>query len=106
MLRLPEEGRARYDVSSLQAVVHAAAPCPIEVKRQAIDRFGPIGWEYYTGSEGSGYFAIDSATWSAHPGSVGRAMRGVVHILDDGGQELPVGEVGTIWNRVREHYAG
>ena len=97
MLRLPEEVRARYDLSSLQAVVHAAAPCPIEVKRAAIDWFGPIVWEYYAGSEGSGYFAIDSATWLAHPGSVGRAMRGVVHILDDAGQELPVGEVGTIW---------
>jgi acyl-CoA synthetase (AMP-forming)/AMP-acid ligase II len=62
MLRLPEEVRARYDVSSLQAVVHAAAPCPIEVERRAIDWFGPIVWEYYAGSEGSGYFAIDSAT--------------------------------------------
>jgi acyl-CoA synthetase (AMP-forming)/AMP-acid ligase II len=97
MLKLPPEVRARYDVSSLQAVVHAAAPCPVEVKRQVIDWFGPIVWEYYAGSEGSGYFAIDSATWLAHPGSVGRPMRGVVHILDDDGVELPVGEVGTIW---------
>lgn len=97
MLRLPAEVRARYDVSSLRAVVHAAAPCPVEVKREVIDWFGPIVWEYYAGSEGTGYFAIDSATWLAHPGSVGRPMRGSVHVLDDEGRELPVGEVGTIW---------
>ena len=63
--------RRRYDLSSLRTVVHAAAPCPVELKREFIDWFGPIVWEYYAGSEGNGYFAIDSADWLAHPGSVG-----------------------------------
>jgi long-chain acyl-CoA synthetase len=97
LLRLSEEERNRFDLSSLKYVIHAAAPCPIEVKRAIIDWFGPIVWEYYAGTEGNGYFAIDSADWLAHPGSVGRAMYGSTHILDDEGHELPVGDIGTIW---------
>jgi long-chain acyl-CoA synthetase len=97
LMRLPAADRQRFDLSSLQTVVHAAAPCPVELKRQIIDWFGPIVWEYYAGSEGNGYFAIDTADWLAHPGSVGRAMYGQPHVLDDDGTELPPGETGTIW---------
>jgi acyl-CoA synthetase (AMP-forming)/AMP-acid ligase II len=97
LLRLPDEDRRRYDLSSLRAVIHAAAPCPVDLKREIIDWLGPIVWEYYAGSEGNGYFAIDSADWLAHPGSVGRAMYGTPHVLDDQGAELPPGEIGTIW---------
>ena len=97
MLRLPDADRRRFDLSSLETVVHAAAPCPVELKRQIIDWFGPIVWEYYAGSEGNGYFAIDSGDWLAHPGSVGRSMCGQAHILDDDGTELPPGEIGTVW---------
>ena len=97
LLRLPDEDRRRYDLSSLRTVIHAAAPCPVDLKREIIDWLGPIVWEYYAGSEGNGYFAIDSADWLAHPGSVGRAMYGTPHVLDDEGAELPPGEIGTIW---------
>lgn len=97
LLRLPDEDRRRYDLTSLRTVIHAAAPCPVDLKREIINWFGPIVWEYYAGSEGNGYFAIDSADWLAHPGSVGRALYGTPHVLDDEGAELPPGEIGTIW---------
>jgi acyl-CoA synthetase (AMP-forming)/AMP-acid ligase II len=97
MLKLPQQVRDSYDVSSLQAVVHAAAPCPVAVKEQMIDWFGPIVHEYYAGSEGNCFFAIDSAAWLTHKGSVGRPALGDVHITDDSGRELAAGEVGTIW---------
>jgi len=97
LLRLPDADRRRFDLSSLQTVVHAAAPCPVDLKRQIIDWLGPIVWEYYAGSEGNGYFAIDSADWLAHPGSVGRSMYGQPHVLDDDGTELPPGGIGTVW---------
>jgi fatty-acyl-CoA synthase len=97
LLRLPDEERNRYDLSSLQTVVHAAAPCPVEVKRQMIDWWGPIIREYYAGSEGNGFCAIDSADWLEHPGSVGRPLAGAIHILGDDGNEQPVGEPGSVW---------
>ncbi|GAB2482872.1 AMP-binding protein [Jatrophihabitans fulvus] len=97
LLKLPRDVRESYDVSSLRAVVHAAAPCPPEVKRRAIDWLGPIVHEYYAGSEGNCFFAIDTADWLAHPGSVGRSLQGTPHILDDDGHELDPGEVGQIW---------
>jgi acyl-CoA synthetase (AMP-forming)/AMP-acid ligase II len=97
MLKLPEDVRGRYDLSSLQAVVHAAAPCPIPVKEAMIEWLGPIVNEYYSGSEGNCFFAIDSPTWLAHKGSVGKATMGTVHILDEDGRDLPPGEVGTVW---------
>ena len=97
MLKLPEETRARRDVSSLRTVVHAAAPCPVEVKRRIIEWFGPVVYEYYSGSEGNCFFFIDSEDWLAHPGSVGKPTFGTVHILDDEGRELPAGEIGTVW---------
>lgn len=97
MLKLPEEVRRRYDVSSLRAVIHSAAPCPVEVKERMIDWFGPKLVEFYGGTEGSGFFMIDTPAWLAHRGSVGTALRGVVHICDDEGNELGPGEIGTVW---------
>lgn len=97
MLRLPEEVRTRYDVSSLRAAVHAAAPCPVPVKEQMIRWWGPVIHEYYAGTEGNGFVAIDSDQWLEHQGSVGRALLGELHIVDDNGTELPPGEVGTIY---------
>jgi acyl-CoA synthetase (AMP-forming)/AMP-acid ligase II len=97
MLKLPEEERTRYDVSSLQVAIHAAAPCPIPVKEQMIEWWGPVLHEYYAGTEGNGFCAIDSEQWMTHKGSVGRPLLGDVHILDDEGNELPAGEIGTIY---------
>ncbi|WP_395109913.1 acyl-CoA synthetase [Actinomadura sp. SCN-SB] len=97
MLKLPEPIRDRYDVSSLRRVVHAAAPCPVDVKRQIIEWFGPIVYEYYAGSEGNCFFLIDPEDWLAHPGSVGRPLFGTPHVLDDEGRELAAGEIGTVW---------
>ena len=91
LLKLPEEVRASYDVSSLRRVVHAAAPCPVEVKRRMIDWLGPIVEEYYASTEANGATFIGSEDWLAHPGSVGRAGLGVLHICDERGRELAAG---------------
>lgn len=101
MLKLPSEVRERYDVSSLRVAVHAAAPCPVEVKRAMIEWWGPVIHEYYASTEGSGGTFIDSAQALAHPGSVGRdGILGIVHICDTSGRELPSGEIGTVyWER-------
>jgi long-chain acyl-CoA synthetase len=98
MLRLPPEERARYDLSSLTRVVHAAAPCPVETKRRMIEWLGPIIYEYYGGSEGSGSTFIAPEEWLRKPGSVGRASPGyVIHICAEDGTELPAGEPGLIY---------
>lgn len=97
MLKLPREVRERYDLSSLQLVIHAAAPCPIEIKRQMIDWFGPIIFEYYGATEGMGATMITSEEWLAHPGSVGKPFMTEVHILDEDGGAVPVGESGVVW---------
>ncbi|MDO8389960.1 MAG: AMP-binding protein [Actinomycetota bacterium] len=97
MLKLPEEVRSKYDLSSLKVAVHAAAPCPVDVKQQMIDWWGPIVYEFYAGSEGNGFSAINSEEWLAHRGSVGRVLMGVPHILDEEGNELLAGEAGQIW---------
>ena len=97
MLKLPEAARHRYDVSSLQAVVHAAAPCPIPVKHAMIDWFGPVVHEYYSGTESCGITALSSPEWLAKPGSVGRPVLGNIHIVDDAGDELPPGETGHVY---------
>jgi long-chain acyl-CoA synthetase len=97
MLKLPPETRAKYDHSSLQCAIHAAAPCPIPVKEQMIEWWGPVLFEYYAGTEGNGFVQLNSQEWLAHRGSVGRALNCVVHICDDDGNELPVGEPGTIY---------
>jgi long-chain acyl-CoA synthetase len=97
MLKLPAAERNARDLSSLKMVVHAAAPCPVDVKRQMIEWWGPIVNEYYAGSEGNGFCAIDTEQWLAHPGSVGVPMLGKVHILDDDGNQQAPGEPGQIW---------
>jgi fatty-acyl-CoA synthase len=97
MLKLPQEVREAYDVSTMQIAIHAAAPCPIEIKEQMIQWWGPIIIEYYAASEGIGVTIIDSESWLSHKGSVGPAMVGELHIVDDEGKELPMGEVGTIY---------
>ncbi len=97
MLKLPDAVRDSYDVSSLQRVVHAAAPCPVDVKRQMIQWWGPIIDEYYASSEAVGASFIRAEDWLEHPGSVGRPLVGVPHILDADGMELPPGEVGEIY---------
>jgi long-chain acyl-CoA synthetase len=97
LLRLPRETRERYDLSSHRVAVHAAAPCPVDVKRQMLDWWGPILYEYYSGTEGNGQTAISPAEWLAHPGSVGRPVLGEVHITDEAGRELPPGEPGLVY---------
>jgi long-chain acyl-CoA synthetase len=97
MLNLPEAVRARYDVSSLRRVVHAAAPCPPHVKRAMIEWFGPVIEEFYSATEGAGFTVVDSETWLRKPGTVGRPLGGIPHILDEEGRELPVGETGAIY---------
>jgi fatty-acyl-CoA synthase len=96
MLRLPQEERERYDLSSLRYVVHAAAPCPVEVKRQMIDWWGPIIHEYYSGTEDIGNTYISPEEWLAHPGSVGRPTS-ECHIVGDSGEELPPGQAGLVY---------
>lgn len=97
MLKLPTEVRERYDVSSLRYVIHAAAPCPVEVKQQMIEWFGPVIYEYYASTEANGATMIDSEQWLAHPGSVGVPLLGVPHICAEDGTEVATGEVGTIY---------
>jgi acyl-CoA synthetase (AMP-forming)/AMP-acid ligase II len=97
MLKLPDDVRARYDVSSLRSVVHAAAPCAPEVKRRMIEWWGPIIHEYYSGTEGLGMTWISSEEALTHPGSVGRAVWGEVHVCGDDGDEVPAGEDGVVY---------
>ncbi|WP_062121321.1 MULTISPECIES: AMP-binding protein [Sphingobium] len=99
LLALPLAERTAYDLSSHRVALHAAAPCPIDVKRAMIDWWGPILSEYYGGSENAGVTFITSTEWLEHPGSVGRSITGPIHILDeeDGETELPPGTIGLIY---------
>jgi long-chain acyl-CoA synthetase len=97
MLKLPQAVRDAYDVSSMQFAIHAAAPCPVEIKEKMIEWWGPVIVEYYAASEGIGVTIVDSPNWLTHKGSVGPALVGELHILDDDGNEVPAGEVGTIY---------
>ena len=97
MLKLPDEVRAKYDVSSLECAVHAAAPCPVPVKEAMIDWWGPIILEYYGATEANGFAFCDSEEWLAHKGTVGKVIMGELHVLDEEGNELPVGQAGTLW---------
>jgi len=97
LLKLDEQVRESYDVGSLRCVVHAAAPCPVEVKRRMIEWLGPIVQEYYASTEANGATMIDSETWLAHPGSVGTALLGALHVCAEDGAELGPGEVGTVY---------
>ncbi|HMS19208.1 MAG TPA: acyl-CoA synthetase [Sphingorhabdus sp.] len=97
MLKLPEEVRAKYDVSSLKCAVHAAAPCPVPVKEAMIAWWGPVLREYYAGTEGNGFTFINSEDWLAHKGSVGKALNAIIHICGEDGEEVPVGEEGVVY---------
>ncbi|WP_084398984.1 acyl-CoA synthetase [Henriciella aquimarina] len=97
MLRMPDAERLTFDVSSLQTVIHAAAPCPVDIKHQMIDWLGPILLEYYGGSEGNGSTSITSEEWLRKPGSVGKANWGVIHVCGEDDEELPAGEPGLIY---------
>ena len=96
MLKLPEAVRERYDVSSLQCVIHAAAPCPVDVKHRMMKWFGPIIHEYYGGTEGFAGTTIGPEDWLAHPGSVGKPMT-AVHVIGDDGAECAIGESGELY---------
>jgi len=97
LLQLDDAARKAADVSSLRLAIHAAAPCPQDVKQAMIDWWGPILLEYYSSTESSGLTLISSQEWAAKRGSVGRSMFGPVHICDEQGTELPVGEVGLVY---------
>jgi len=97
MLKLPEEVRARYDVSSLKMAIHAAAPCPVDVKRAMMDWWGPILHEYYSCTELNGMTVVSPDEWLRKPGSVGRPVLGKLHICDDDGMELPTGRDGLVF---------
>lgn len=98
MMKLPAEERLRWDLSSHQMAIHAAAPCPVPIKRQMIEWWGPILLEYYAGSEANGITLADSENWLKHPGTVGQAIQSVVRICDEeSGKELPPGETGLVY---------
>jgi long-chain acyl-CoA synthetase len=97
LLKLSETERSRHDLSSLRYVIHAAAPCPPDVKRAFIEWLGPVVHEYYSGSEGVGFCAIGPEEWLAHPGSVGKSLLGPVHVVDDEGNEVGPNVEGQIW---------
>ncbi len=99
LLRLPEELRGRYDISSLEGIVHGAAPSPVPIKQAIIDWFGPIVTEYYGATESNGFTWCDSAQWLAHPGTVGRPVLGELLILDEEGEPCSTGVDGTVWFR-------
>ncbi|WP_119417996.1 acyl-CoA synthetase [Desertibaculum subflavum] len=105
LLKLPEEVRARHDIASLRHVVHAAAPCPVEVKRAMIDWWGPVIHEYYGATETGAVVFCDSAEWLAHPGTVGRPLEGAtVRVYGEQGELLPPGEIGELYMRA-DHVA-
>ncbi len=97
MLKLPEAARLRYKLSSLEMAVHAAAPCPEQVKHAMMEWWGPIVHEYYGATEGLGFTACTPQEWLAHPGTVGRALLGELHILDEEGRPCATGTPGTVW---------
>lgn len=105
LLKLPKAARRRYDLSSMRMAVHAAAPCPVDIKREMLDWWGDIIHEYYAGTENNGFSAITSTEWREHPGSVGRTKLGVVHICDADGHEVPLGTEGEIYYENGQQFA-
>jgi acyl-CoA synthetase (AMP-forming)/AMP-acid ligase II len=98
MLKLPEDVRAKYDISSMKTAIHAAAPCPVPVKRAMIDWWGPVIDEYYAGTEANGFTAIKATEWLARPGSVGAAIgEARLHICDEDGNPLPPRQEGLVY---------
>jgi long-chain acyl-CoA synthetase len=107
LLDLPADVRARYDTSSLECVVHAAAPCPVHVKRRMIEWFGPVILEYYGATEIGIVVACDSHEWLAHEGTVGRTVADAdIHVFDPAGELLPVGETGEVYIRPPRYWPG
>ncbi|MBK8306257.1 MAG: AMP-binding protein [Gammaproteobacteria bacterium] len=104
MLKLPEAVRSRYDLGSLETVIHAAAPCPVPVKEQMIEWWGPIIHEYLGATEGLGFAACDSSEWLAHRGTVGRVLLGELHILDEQMRPCPTGTPGQLWFRTATEF--
>jgi long-chain acyl-CoA synthetase len=105
MLKLPEDARGRYGRPSLEVAIHAAAPCPVQVKQQMIDWWGPIILEYYGSTEAMGFTACDSAEWLAHKGTVGRPLFGEIHILDANGKPCPPGTIGEVWFKLASQFS-
>ena len=97
LLKLPDAVRQRYDLSSLEVAIHAAAPCPVQIKERMIEWWGPIVHEYYGATEGLGFTACDSQEWLAHRGTVGKVMLGDLHILDEQMRPSAKGVPGEIW---------
>ena len=97
MMQLDESFRASLNLASHRFAIHGAAPCPVPLKKSVLQWWGPILWEYYAGTEGPGSTVISPEEWLAHPGSVGRASAGTLHIVGDHGEELPAGEVGSVY---------
>jgi long-chain acyl-CoA synthetase len=105
LMLLPESTRRRYDVSSLRHVMHAAAPCPVELKRRLLAWWGPVVYEYYGASEGGGTL-VRASEWLERPGTVGRPWPGAcIRVLDDEGKDLPPGEVGTVYLKLTMDFA-
>lgn len=97
MLKLPEAVRKKYDLSSLKVAIHAAAPCPVDVKHAMIEWWGPVIYEYYSATEGAGFTTITSEEWLKKPGSVGKSILGEIRVLGDDDQPLPPGQTGRIY---------
>ena len=97
LLKLPEAQRHAHDLSSHQVAIHAAAPCPVGVKQQMFDWWGPIIYEYYAGTELNGFTHATPEQWLAHPGTVGQPILGTIHICNEDGEELPNGEPGIVY---------
>jgi long-chain acyl-CoA synthetase len=105
LLLLPEETRRRYDCSSLRTVLHAAAPCPVEVKRRMLEWWGPVIYEYYGATEGGGTL-VTPQEWLERPGTVGRAWEGAaIRVLDDDGKDCPPGQPGTVYLKLLQDFA-
>jgi long-chain acyl-CoA synthetase len=104
MLKLPEETRPRYDLSSLETAIHGAAPCPPQIKEQMIEWWGPIIYEYYSATEALCLVFCNSDEWPAHRGTVGRVIVGDVHVLDAKLRPLPVGTPGTLWFKTASEF--
>ena len=105
LLMLPEEVRRHYDCSSLRNVLHAAAPCPIEVKRRMLEWWGPVIYEYYGATEGGGTL-VTPQEWLARPGTVGRPWEGAdIRVLDDEGKDCPAGQPGTVYLKLLQDFA-
>jgi long-chain acyl-CoA synthetase len=105
MLKMPDESRLKFDLSSLEIAIHAAAPCPVQVKEEMIQWWGPIIHEYYGATEGLGFTACNTEEWLTHKGSVGKVLLGELHILDEDGKPSPRGTPGEIWFKTATEFS-